>query len=73
MWCDLDPLRPFLFKLNFCPLRGKEDTHFNMGILLILQSDPLLYLKERSIMSTYTGNSFFFFQFAFHLNTRKHV
>jgi len=73
MWCDLDPLRPFLFKLNFCPPRGKEDTHFNMGILLILQSDPLLYLKERSIMSTYTGNSFFFFQFAFHLNTRKHV
>jgi hypothetical protein len=60
MWCDLDPLYPFLFKLIFCPLRGREDAHFNMGTLLILQSDPLLYLKERSIMSTYTGHSFFF-------------
>jgi hypothetical protein len=65
MWCDRDPLYPFLLKLIFCPLRGKEDTHFNMGILLILQSNPLLYLKEGSIMSTYTGNSSFFFNLHF--------
>jgi hypothetical protein len=69
MWCDLDPLYPFLFKLIFCPLRGREDAHFNMGTLLILQSDPLLYLKERSIESTYTVT--FLFQCALRLNLKR--